>query len=298
MPSYNYARYLTASIESVLSQSHHNLELIIIDDCSTDGSQDIADRWSRQDGRVITVFHKRNTGLSGARNSGLAAASGDLIALCDADDIWKKNKLEVQVSQFCRHSDLGVVHSDAHIIDGSGNLTGQRYSLEFHGRHQKCSGNLFRQFCLRNFVCNSTVLLRRECLDYAGGFDPRLRSLEDWVCWARISRKYLFGYVEDPLVLYRVHQTNLSRQVSAMAGFRVTAIGLLLDQYEDIPRPLRSKMLYSVGVAQMELADWTAAVKTFRGAIGEDVFNVRSWVRWGQTLLECRKQDCREFVKN
>jgi glycosyltransferase involved in cell wall biosynthesis len=290
MPSFNYARYLPSAIESVLAQSHHDLELIITDDCSTDGSREVAERWKQKDSRVVTVFHEVNTGLSGARNSGLAVASGDFVALCDADDIWAEDKLKIQLELFREQPELGVVHSDALIIDGDGKLTGQRYSAEFHGEDQRCSGILFEEFCLRNFVCNSTVLLRRECLDYAGGFDQRLRSLEDWVCWARISRKYGFGYIDQPLVSYRVHQTNLSRQVSAMAGYRVTAVGLMLGEGKDIPRALKSKMLYSVGVAQMELADWKAARGTFRRAVADDAFNLRAWARWAQTLLESAKR--------
>ena len=286
MPSFNYARYLPFAIESVLAQSHSNLELIITDDCSTDESRDIAERWRQKDNRVITVFHDVNTGLSGARNSGLEVASGRFIALCDADDVWHEDKLRVQVELFRKQPDIGVAHSDAEIIDSLGYPTGKLYSSEFHGKDQKCSGILFGEFCLRNFVCNSTVVLRRDCLEYAGGFDPRLRSLEDWVCWARISRKYPFGYVKDPLVSYRVHQTNLSRQVRAMAGYRVTAIGLLLEDGKDIPRVLKSKMLYSLGVAQGELVDWKSASESFRNAVEQDPFNLRAWVRWGQALLE------------
>jgi glycosyltransferase involved in cell wall biosynthesis len=290
MPSFNYARYLAPAVESVLAQSHRNLELIITDDCSTDESREIAEQWKQKDSRVVTVFHEANTGLSGARNSGLAVASGDFVALCDADDIWAEDKLNIQLERFREQPELGVVHSDALIIDSDGKLTGKRYSAEFHGKDQACSGNLFEEFCLRNFICNSTVILRRECLDYAGGFDQRLRSLEDWVCWARVSRKYAFGYVENPLVSYRVHKTNLSRQVSAMAGYRVTAVGLLLEDGEDIPRDLKSKMLYSVGVAHTELGDWRAARGSFREAVGEDVFNLRAWVRWGHAVVECAKR--------
>src|SRR5665213_1237651 len=191
MASFNCGRYLPSAIESVLAQSYPDLELVIIDDCSTDGSREIAQEWRRIDDRVITVFHESNRGISGARNSGFAASSGDFIAFCDADDIWAGDKLESQLESFTRQSDLGVVHSDALIMDSKGKLTGQRYSSLFHGVNQRCSGMLFDEFCRRNFVCTSTVILRRECLKYAGGFEQRLRSLEDWICWVRVSTKHL-----------------------------------------------------------------------------------------------------------
>ncbi len=145
MPSFNYAQYLPRAIESVLSQSHSDLELIITDDCSTDDSRKIAEDWKQRDSRVVTVFHEVNTGLSGARNSGLAIASGDFVALCDADDIWAEDKLKIQLEKFRRQPELGVVHSDAVIIDGDGRSTGRRYSAEFHGPDQRCSGILFAE---------------------------------------------------------------------------------------------------------------------------------------------------------
>src|ERR1039458_8956951 len=88
MPSFNYAQYLPLAVRSVLSQSWLDLELIIIDDCSTDGSREITEELGRLDDRVVTLFHDVNRGLAAARNSGLAASSGEFIALCDADDIW------------------------------------------------------------------------------------------------------------------------------------------------------------------------------------------------------------------
>jgi glycosyltransferase involved in cell wall biosynthesis len=290
MPSYNYARYLPAAIESVLSQSYGDLELIIIDDCSTDDSREIAEGWKKLDRRVIPVLHKVNTGLSGARNSGLSVATGDFVALCDADDLWDKGKLKMQLDRFYGQPEIGAVHSDARIIDDSATPTGRLYSADFHGENQQCSGNLFKEFCLRNFVCNSTVVLRRECLDYAGGFDQRLRSLEDWVCWARISKQYQFGYVDEPLVSYRVHNTNLSRQVQAMAGYRVTAVNLLLEDAEGIPRQLKSHMLYSLGVSQMELGDRNAASGSFYRSVCEDLWNLKAWVRWAQAWLVASRQ--------
>jgi glycosyltransferase involved in cell wall biosynthesis len=290
IPSFNYAHYLPAAIQSVLSQSFVDLELIITDDCSTDGSRGIAEEWTRIDDRVAVVAHDTNRGLSAARNSGFAKSSGSLIALCDADDIWSVDKLKVQLECFHKQPDVGVVHSDAIVIDSKGNPTGQRYSSRFHGKDQKCSGRLFDQFCLRNFVCNSSVVLKRECLTYAGGFDPRLRSLEDWVCWARVSRRYCFGYIDHPLLQYRVHPANLSTQITAMASLRVIAMSMLLDESGDITPQIRSKMLYSIGMSHIDLAEWKAACRTFRSSAKEDVLNLRSWVRCGQTFLESIKQ--------
>jgi O-methyltransferase len=285
LPSFNYARYLPKTIESILGQSHNDLELIITDDCSTDGSREIAEEWQRKDDRVLAVFHEVNTGLAGARNSGWAVSSGDFIALCDADDVWAPEKLTIQLERFDRQRGLGVVHSDAIIIDEQGTSRGQKYSELFHSKDQKCAGWLFGEFCIRNFVCNSTVILRRECLDFAGGFDERLRSLEDWLCWARVSRNFCFDYVADPLIEYRIHPVNLSSQYEAMAGYRVRALSLLLEESSDIPPRVMSQMLYSIGMGHKELSQLKAAIGAFRNSTRQDFLNWRSWVRWGQASV-------------
>ncbi|MFY9743488.1 MAG: glycosyltransferase [Candidatus Sulfotelmatobacter sp.] len=285
VPSFNYARYLPKTIESILGQSHEDLELIITDDCSSDGAREIAEEWQRIDDRVITICHERNTGLSGARNSGWAVSSGGFIALCDADDVWMPDKLAIQLDRFERQPDVGVVHSDAIIVDEKGRSNGKKYSELFHTKDQKCAGWLFDEFCLRNFVCNSTVILRRECLDSTGGFDERLRSLEDWFCWAQVSRKFLFDYVADPLIQYRIHPVNLSSQFEGMARYRVRALSLMLEESTDIPPRITSKMLYSIGMAHKDLFQWKAAIDAFGNSIRQDYLNWRSWARWGQTSV-------------
>ncbi len=286
MPSYNYERYLPLAIKSVLSQTHSDLELIITDDCSTDGSREIVEQWKLLDDRIVPVFHKVNRGLAGARNSGLAVSSGEFVALCDADDIWLPEKLSIQLERFQTTPDLGVVHSDSTIIDSNGNLTGERFSLLNHRRGQITSGNLFEELCQRNFLCVPTVVLRREAIQYAEGFDERLRSLEDWVCWTKVSRKYDFYYVEDALAQYRIHGASLSRNPKGMALNRANALRFLIRTFPDIPTRLRSRMLYSLGMSDLERGDSRSAISDFLGSIGANAAQVRSWVRCCQSLIK------------
>jgi len=285
MPSFNYARYLPASIESVLSQSYSDLELIITDDCSTDESREIVEQWRRLDRRVVPVLHDVNHGLARARNSGLAVSSGEFIALCDADDLWMPDKLKTQMECFQAQPELGLVHSDSAIIDGDGKLTGERFSSLLHRKGQATSGNLFEVLCERNFLCVPTVILRREAIQYAGGFEESLRSLEDWVCWTKVSRKYPFLYIEDALVQYRIHGAGLSSNPKGMATNRVKAFRFLLESFSDIPPRLRSKMLYSLGVSYLEIKDTRDAVRAFVDSIRANPLHLRSWARCCQSLL-------------
>jgi teichuronic acid biosynthesis glycosyltransferase TuaG len=286
IPSYNYARYLRYAITSVLSQSYSDLELIIVDDCSTDGSKEIAEEWKRVDDRVVTVYHKTNCGLAATRNSGLAISSGEFIALCDADDIWREDKLKIQLHQFRQRPELGVVHSDSAIIDGNGKLTGERFSGLFHRKGQVTSGRLFEELCQRNFLCVPTVVLRREALQYAGGFDACLRSLEDWVCWTKVAKRYPFYYVDAPLVQYRIHGAGLSSNSRNMAHNRVKALRVLLDTVLEIPTQTRSRMLYSLGMSHLETGDSRSAYGAFVDSIKANPAQVRSWVRCSQSVLK------------
>jgi|SRR5271154_983706 len=285
MPSFNYARYLPLAINSVLSQSYPDLELIITDDCSTDESREVVEHWSRLDARVVPVLHDVNHGLARARNSGLAVSTGEFVALCDADDVWLPDKLKTQMECFRAQPDLGLVHSDSLIIDGDGNPTGQRFSSLLHRKGQITSGNLFEALCERNFLCVPTVILRREAIQYAGGFEENLRSLEDWVCWTKVSRKYPFYYVEDALVHYRIHGAGLSSNPKGMAQNRVKAFQFLLGSFSDIPSHLRSKMLYSLGVSHLETRESREAAQAFLDSIRANPLQIRGWARCCQSLF-------------
>jgi glycosyltransferase involved in cell wall biosynthesis len=282
LPSFNYAQYLPLAVQSVLSQTYSDLELIIIDDCSSDRSREITEECKRLDDRVVTIFHEKNQGLACTRNTGLRASTGKFIALCDADDIWLPNKLKIQLEHFHDNDQVGIVHSEASIIDGSGSQTGQLFSSLFHLKTQVASGNLFGELCGRNFLCVPSVILRREALEYAGGFDESLRSLEDWVCWTMVSRKYLFEYVEEPLVQYRMHGASLSHNSKGMAANRVKAISILLEALSDIsPRPLAT-MLYSLGMSYLELGEARKAVSAFAKSLAAHPIQLRAWGRFCQ----------------
>lgn len=284
MPSFNYARYLSLSVESILTQSHTDLELVITDDCSTDGSREILAEWARRDSRVVSVLHDVNRGLAGARNSALAACSGEFIALCDADDLWIPDKLKIQLERFRRAPEIGLVHSDSDIMNSEGDLTGQRFSSLIHRQGQRTSGYLFDELYRRNFLCVPTVIVRREAMELAGGFDDRLRSLEDWVCWTKIARKYPFDYVDNALAHYRIHPGGLSSNPVGMAQNRVKAIGFLMETFPEISARAKSEMLYALGSSHLVVDDLMLAARAFLAAASAYPLQLRSWVRCGQAL--------------
>ena len=205
IPAYNAMAYLPQTVQSVLEQTFIDFEVIIVDDGSTDETA----QWSatHSDARV-KLFSQSNQGASVARNAGIVQATGKYIALLDADDLWTSDKLEKQVRCMETDSNVGLVHCWINFIDDQGKITG---SMKTHGK-----GEVWSQVAVYNPVrCCSTPLVRRECFDKVGVFDSTLRSSDDWDMWIRIAAEYPFAVLDEPLVYYRQHPENGSKDYAA-----------------------------------------------------------------------------------
>ena len=209
IPSYNSAAYLSDAIDSVLNQTVAPLEVIVVDDGSTDETAQILERHR---GRIVAITQE-NRGLSGARNRGIAAARGELIAFLDADDIWLPGKLEKQVACLAEHPTAGMVHSELFWWDEQ---TGERHRRDC--RRHEFAGSCYKEFFLRAGIIPSTAIVRRECLEKVGDFDEAIRrpTTQDYDLSLRIARDYEIAYVDEPLILYRLHESNASKQLLAM----------------------------------------------------------------------------------
>ena len=203
IPNYNYARYLDQAIQSVLKQTYNNLELIVVNNGSTDNSLKVLEKYGNQ----ILLIDQANLGQSGARNSGLSLATGELIAFLDADDFWEPNKLESQ-SQLISDSTQLVYCGIMQFKDpGDGNK--QILLPKFRGN---CSSN-FIDLPGASIVLSgeSTALFSRDLLEKVGNFDSGLNSTAGWDFFRRCSRFTNFDFVNQPLVNYRLHSSNMSK---------------------------------------------------------------------------------------
>jgi len=248
MPCFNHARFLKEAADSVLRQTHTDLELVIIDDCSLDNSWEVMTRLAAADSRVELVRHEFNQGLPKSRNDGLQVAKGDLIAFCDADDVWETGKLTKQVALLQDHPSEDVVYCDTFIIDGNSELTGERFS-ELYPLPKTSSGWLFQELINRNFINVQSALMRRRLLESVHGFDEDLGVLEDWWYWIQLSRTHRFLYSPEPLARYRVH----SQSMNAMKrrSFPVNRIKIyrrMLRKYPDLSRRTRADIAYYMGM--------------------------------------------------
>lgn len=209
--TYNHARFLPVSIGSALDQTSAPHEVIVVDDGSTDRTSDVVAEHVAADPRVRYV-RQPNHGRSAARNTGIASASGELIAFLDADDVWEPEKLARQLPHFADRT-VGVVYSALSVIDPNGGAV----SIEKpRGHWRPRSGRITRRLLYANFIPLSSAVVRRSLLEPAGTlFDERLEMAEDWDLWLRLSLQCAFVVVRQPLVRYRVGHPDQSTQHEA-----------------------------------------------------------------------------------
>ncbi len=201
--TYNYGRFLTEAVRSALEQTFDDLEVVILDDGSTDDTPALA-RSFRGESRVRYV-RTEHRGVAAAKNAGAGQARAPLVAFLDADDVWLPDKLERQVPLFDAGAELGVVFSRRLLIDEEG------WPLE-HEQPPLHRGRVLAEMFLNNFVCFSSAVVRREVFERAGPFDERLTVSVDYDLWLRVARHFAFDYVDEPLVRYRVGHASLSQR--------------------------------------------------------------------------------------
>jgi len=185
IPVYNAGNYIIESIESVFDQDYKNIQIVVVNDGSTDDSlskieNTFADR--------IKIINIDNSGVSNARNVGILNSDGDYIAFLDADDFWVKDKISCQIASFEMNERFGVSYTSRYIITSDGNI--------IEDKRKRFSGNIFNKILVRNFVCLSSVMVKKECLEECGNFDTSLSVSEDYDLWIRISSRYNFVYVD------------------------------------------------------------------------------------------------------
>jgi glycosyltransferase involved in cell wall biosynthesis len=223
IPTYNRAHIVINAIESVLNQSYQNFILYIIDDGSTDETQNVLMQFANHP--KIHLIKQENLGVASARNTGIKNSHSEWIALLDSDDTWLPEKLTTQVEYLKTHKNFRFVHTEELWI-----RNGIRVNPKI--KHQKSSENLFSRsldFCL---ISPSTALLRRDLLLEHGLFDESFTVCEDYDLWLKILAKEDMGFIPTPLTLkHGGHPDQLSTQFVAMDYWRIKS---LVNLYKSI----------------------------------------------------------------
>lgn len=218
LPTYNYGRYLGACVGSILAQDYAGLEVVIVDDASTDETPDIAGSLCRSDSRVSYFRHPRNVGPVANWNACLERATGDFVWLISADDALASTDAASRYLEIFReHPSVGFVFSRVQIIDENGDPQPQwiprrdaHFPSDAHARLYPGHA-LFPELVRANFVPVMGVMARRVCYEQTGGFVGDLVHCGDWYNWLRFSLHWDAFYQPEVMAFYRQHTTNLSR---------------------------------------------------------------------------------------
>lgn len=202
--TYNYACYLPRCLDSVFAQTYGKYEVILINDGSTDNTDEVLAPYFAKDG--IKYIKQKNAGQTKAKNNGIRRSSGDFIAFLDADDYWMKDKLEKQLAEFAKDREFGVVYTRAAWVD-------ENDQPRKNNAPKPHSGWVTDALVVDNFVPFSSALVKRQCLDQAGVFDESLEMGIDWDLWLKISKHFKFTYIDQNLTTYRVgHPSQMSKK--------------------------------------------------------------------------------------
>jgi glycosyltransferase involved in cell wall biosynthesis len=206
IPSYNSARYLKDAVDSVLSQTYRDFEVLVIDDGSTDDTESVVSGY----GEAVRYVRQPNSGVAAARNRGIEESRGRYVAFLDADDTWLQGKLESQVTVLLRnpgyracYTAFTVVGSDLAPLRTVRNDISKTTLNDLLTR-----GNLIGSIC--------TVLCERSLFGTVGGFDPLLSQCADWDMWVRIAEQTEFLYLDLAVATYRQHASNMSRDAALL----------------------------------------------------------------------------------
>jgi len=221
IPTYNRLPILKEAVDSVLAQEFEDMELIIVDDGSTDGT---AEEMKRYGGRVKLIQHSQNKGVSAARNKGILHARGKYIAFLDSDDLWVKGKLKIQVSFLDDNPHYPICYTDEIWI-----RRGKRVNPML--KHAKYSGWIFEKCLPLCIISPSSVMMKRTLFSKVGLFDEALLVCEDYDFWLRVSARFPIFFISRKLIVKRGgHPDQLSQKSWGNDRCRVIALEKLLSE--------------------------------------------------------------------
>ena len=215
LPSWNRADWLKKSIDSVLGQTFRDFELIVVDDASTDSTQEILTSYS---GKIRSITFAKNLGVSAARNAAVKNCDSEWIAFLDSDDFWHPHKLQKQIAQTVIRAECPIHFTDEIWIRNGVRVNPKK-------KHQKLEGWIFKPSLELCLMSPSTVLLRRELFDVHGLFDETLPICEDYDLWLRLTAQHQVALLNEKLMTrHGGHADQLSRSDWGIDRYRVQSI--------------------------------------------------------------------------
>ncbi len=250
---YNHARFVTEALDSVLNQTYPDIELIVIDDGSTDGSGKVIKKWMASHPEATMILNGKNLGYCKTFNKAWQISKGTLFVDLSADDVLLPNRIEEGVKTIEQAGeDFGVTFSDAQYIDEQGNplwLHSEKYP---HSSIPK--DDVYKEVIERYFICSPTMMFRKSVLDSLNGYDESL-AFEDFDFWIRASRNFKFIYSPEVLVKKRIVSTSMSvRQFERSDPQRWSTLEVCkkikqLNRNKEESKALKRRVFYELGVS-------------------------------------------------
>jgi glycosyltransferase involved in cell wall biosynthesis len=278
IPVYNEKHYIAYAIQSVIGQTAWDeiREVIIIDDGSTDGSERIIRQFSDKYKKVKYVY-QQNRGLARSRNAGINLSKGKYIAFLDADDIWRKEKIEKQLHVMLKNPDIGLLYSDLIRINSTSRKF-RRYSVRRYNLTQK---NVLQNLFIKGGpIIPSTVMVKKACFYRVGNFDPKLRTSEDMDMWLRIAAKYPLQH----LPFYSIYKIEKPDSLGSFTKQREHDLFRVIDKIASLYPELKpykdkrkAKILTGAGYHNILKGSLDISRKNLIGAIKLDIYMLRAY---------------------
>jgi glycosyltransferase involved in cell wall biosynthesis len=300
IPTYNCAPYLSEAIDSVLLQAGVNMEIIVVDDGSTDNTKEVVEKYGD---RITYISQVPGRGASAARNLGIQHASGEWIAFQDADDIWFPEKLAKQLDAIQSYPHARLVFADTLVSRNSvviqDSLMSKRLKNWCERNTTQISdvycGNVYRELLFGNYICTITVLLHRNALDQAGIFDETLKVGEDYDLWLRIARDHPAIYVDRVFCAYRVRDNGLSGGLEARSPRWLEAHTVVREkhlrshwvpaQHYKVLTGVLSNNYWVLGMNYFREAQFKEARVFFLKGLGYHPLSLKNWFLYCGTFL-------------
>lgn len=262
IPAYNAASTIRETILSVLAQRHHHVEIVVVDDGSTDNTAALLQTFA---GKIV-VITQENRGVGHALNTGLHATTAPLVSMLGADDIWLPQYLDCMIATLKANPHAAIAHTDAWMFDEAHGRIARASAMEANQpqNHTMLTGwEFFRALMQRNFIFYS-ALAQRDTLERLGFCDPALRSAEDYDLWLRAALAgHQFVYVPDRLAVYRIRPHSLSRRSVALQS-SVVKVYRKIALSRDTPAHARKLAVTRLRAAEAELSDLLVGPKARR----------------------------------
>ena len=240
VPAYNHEKYIIDCIKSVINQTYSNIQIIVINDGSTDSTERVIKEFINSTNSDINFISKRNEGICKTLNKGLNLAKGKYISFLASDDMFAPQVIEKEVKFMENNKSIGLVYTDAYFINFN-KITNKKYT-DYKPIIKKCfkkgiqNKNIYEVLLTDNIILALSILIRKECFELLGPFDESIQ-FEDYDMWFRIAKEYPIGFIDEPLCYYRIHDMNFSNQNLLM--YLRTTIRILRKQFGQ--EPLKNK---------------------------------------------------------